>query len=110
MVRGIERRGIVDDAKDRRGLIARLGDAARLLGVTTSAVAKCLMRAQSTLSAWSRMSQLLTFSRELGMSNTEVGTILGVSQPAVGYAVRRGGATDVPFFIDSSSGSLLARC
>lgn len=30
--------------------------------------------------------------RELGMSNTEVGKKLGISQPAVGYAVRRGDA------------------
>lgn len=30
--------------------------------------------------------------RELGMSNTEVGKKLGISQPAVGYAVRRGEA------------------
>ena len=28
--------------------------------------------------------------RELGISNTEVGKKLGISQPAVGYAVRRG--------------------
>jgi len=30
--------------------------------------------------------------RELGMSNTDVGKKLGISQPAVGYAVRRGEA------------------
>jgi chromosomal replication initiation ATPase DnaA len=30
--------------------------------------------------------------RELGMSNTEVGKKLGISQPAVGYALRRGEA------------------
>jgi len=28
--------------------------------------------------------------RELGISNTEVGKKLGISQPAAGYAVRRG--------------------
>ncbi len=47
IVRGIEKRRIVDDKKDRGRFVVRLGEAARLLGVTTAAIANSLMREET---------------------------------------------------------------
>ncbi len=58
VLRGIEKRWIVDDGKARRRFFSRLGNAASSKGMTIYAVAKSLMRAQRALSCPSRTSPM----------------------------------------------------
>jgi hypothetical protein len=75
MIRGIERRKIVRDAKDRENFLERLGNLR--LETKTACYARALL-----LRSWA--------VRELGVSLTDLARRLGMSPAGVGYAVQRG--------------------
>ena len=75
MIRGIERRKILRDAKDRENFPLRLGNL--LLETKTACYAWALL-----LCSWA--------VRELGVSLTDLARRLGMSPAGVGYAVQRG--------------------
>ena len=98
MIRGIERRKVFRDNKDRENFLERL---ANLLPETQTACYGWVLTANPD-DIFSKCKQpkkvkvkgLLCFwaVRELGMSLTDLANHLGISVPGVGYAVERGEA------------------
>ena len=98
MIRGIERRKVFRDNKDRENFLERL---ANLLPETQTACYGWVLIANPD-DIFSKCKQpkkvkvkdLLCFwaVRELGMSLTDLANHLGISVPGVGYAVERGEA------------------
>ncbi len=98
MIRGIERRKVFRENKDREDFLERL---ANLLPETQTACYGWVLIANPD-DIFSKRKQpkkvkvrgLLCFwaVRELGISLTELARHLGISVPAVGYAVERGEA------------------
>ena len=75
MIRGIERRKIFRDAKDREDFLERLGN--------------LLLETKTGCYAWALLLRFWAV-RELGVSLTDLARRLGMSPAGVGYAVQRG--------------------